>query len=91
MGYIQNTRKDFILIVGYDRAFLPALITGGRGTVIGPGGVFPELFVKMYDTFLEGNYELFRRLQLKQSKLSLVLGDGGDLPWGNRIEMKFMI
>lgn len=80
LGYIYNTRKDFIIITGYDRAFFPCLLMGGKGTVSGPAGVFPEIFVKIYNAFKKEDYELCKELQKKQTKLSLALYDGGNLP-----------
>ncbi|PMQ01203.1 MAG: dihydrodipicolinate synthase family protein [Dictyoglomus sp. NZ13-RE01] len=80
LGYIYNTRKDFIVITGYDRAFFPSLMMGGKGTVTGPGGVFPEIFVKIYDSFKKKDYEACLELQKKQTKLSLSLHDGASIP-----------
>ncbi|MGC8869830.1 MAG: dihydrodipicolinate synthase family protein [Brevinematia bacterium] len=80
LGYIYNTRKDFIVITGYDRAFFPVLMMGGKGTVTGPGGVFPEIFVKIYDAFKKRDYEVCLELQRKQTKLSLTLYDGASIP-----------
>ncbi len=80
LGYIYNTRKDFIVITGYDRAFFPVLIMGGKGTVTGPGGVFPEIFVEIYDSFKKKDYETCLELQKKQTKLSLALYDGTSIP-----------
>ncbi|MCX7846265.1 MAG: dihydrodipicolinate synthase family protein [Dictyoglomaceae bacterium] len=85
LGYIYNTRKDFIVIAGYDRAFFPCLLMGGRGTVSGPAGVFPEIFIKIYDAFKNKDYELCKELQRKQAKLSLVLYDGVNLPLLKRV------
>jgi 4-hydroxy-tetrahydrodipicolinate synthase len=80
LGYIYNTRKDFAVITGYDRAFFPVLMMGGKGTVTGPGGVFPEIFVKIYDAFKTKDYETCLKLQEKQTKLSLALYDGASIP-----------
>lgn len=80
LGYIYNTRRDFIVITGYDRAFFPVLMMGGKGTVTGPGGVFPEIFIKIYDSFKKKDYETCLELQKKQTKLSLALYDGASIP-----------
>jgi len=84
LGYIYNTRKDFIVITGYDRAFFPCLMMGVKGTVTGPGGVFPEIFVKIYDSFKKKNYEECLELQKRQTMLSLALHDGTNIPVLNK-------
>ena len=44
------------LLIGCDSLFLQCLITGGGGTVTGPGSVFHERFTRLYRQYIEGDY-----------------------------------
>jgi len=44
------------LLIGCDSLFLQCLITGGVGTVTGPGSVFHERFTRLYRQYDEGDY-----------------------------------
>lgn len=51
-----KTRKPDLLI-GCDSLILQCLLTGGTGTVSGPGAVFHERFSRLYCQYQEGDYE----------------------------------
>lgn len=55
--YFVHNERDFDLLIGCDSLFLQCLITGGKGTVTGPGSVFHERFTRLYRQYKEGDYE----------------------------------
>lgn len=79
-GYLLALPKTFRLIVGYDRAILPALVLGGAGTVTGPGGVVPEPFVNLWRAWRKGNLQEAARFQEEVTTISMILREGGHLP-----------
>ncbi len=77
--YLLETRSGFMVLVGYDRAFLPVLFMGAQGTVTGPGGVFPEPFVEVWQAFQGRKYEQAIELQEKLTAISIALEEGRSL------------
>lgn len=53
--YFEKTDKKPDLLIGCDSLFLQCLITGGVGTVTGPGSIFHERFTRLYRQFREGD------------------------------------
>lgn len=45
------------LLIGCDSLFLQCLMTGGVGTVTGPGSIFYERFNRLYRQFQEGDFK----------------------------------
>lgn len=80
ISLINDTPKNFDVVVGCDRAFLTVLQMGAKGCVSGPAAVFPEFFVKLYEQFKKGDIEGAKQTQKKLTKLSLALGDGASIP-----------
>lgn len=78
--YLLELPRSFRIIVGYDRAFLPALVLGGAGAVTGPGGVVPEPFVKLFAAWKKKDFEEAARFQREVTVLSSILREGGHLP-----------
>ncbi|MEN3186987.1 MAG: dihydrodipicolinate synthase family protein [Atribacterota bacterium] len=78
--YLLELPPSFRLIVGYDRAFLPALVLGAAGSVTGPGGVVPEPFVKLFAAWKRRNLEEAVRFQREVTIVSSILKEGGSLP-----------
>ena len=60
--FIQCERRPNLLI-GCDSLFLQCLVTGGVGTVTGPGSVYHERFTRLYRQFCEGDFEGAMRTQ----------------------------
>lgn len=54
--YLNTDGRKPELLIGCDSLFLQCLMTGGVGTVTGPGSVFYERFNRLYRQFLEGDY-----------------------------------
>ena len=77
-GYILETPAEFRVLVGCDRGFLSVLLLGGHGSVTGPGGIFPEPFVNVWNAFQQGNFDEARREQKKLIAISAAMGEGAD-------------
>lgn len=54
--YLNTDGRKPELLIGCDSLFLQCLMTGGVGTVTGPGSVFHERFNRLYRQFLDGDY-----------------------------------
>ena len=59
---------DFSFVVGTEGIALPAFMLGAKGCVSGLANVFPELMVKLWDTYKAGNYEAASKLQMQVVK-----------------------
>ncbi|MBN1873546.1 MAG: dihydrodipicolinate synthase family protein [Anaerolineae bacterium] len=64
----MEDRPDFRFIVGTEGIALPALMLGAQGCVSGLANGFPELMVKLWDTYQAGEYEKASDLQLQVIK-----------------------
>ena len=53
--YLNTSGRILQLLIGCDSLFLQCLITGGVGTVTGPGSIFHERFTRLYRKFQEGD------------------------------------
>lgn len=53
--YLNTDGRVPQLLIGCDSLFLQCLITGGVGTVTGPGSIFYERFNRLYRQFHEGD------------------------------------
>jgi len=78
-GDLKNTLKylkikDFNVLMGSDTLSLPGLVAGCNGLVSALSNVFPELFVKMYESFRKGNLDKAQELYSKITYLRTLLG-----------------
>lgn len=55
--YLNTDGRVPQLLIGCDSLFLQCLMTGGVGTVTGPGSVFYERFNRLYRQFREGDFQ----------------------------------
>ena len=55
--YLNQCERQPELLIGCDSLFYQCLITGGVGTVSGPGSVYCERFTRLYRQFLSGDVE----------------------------------
>jgi len=76
---IKREKPDFKIVVGFDIAFLPALIAGIDGTVSGPAAVFPEPFVKTYQYFKANDIEKAKKSFELLLASSESVGEGYDI------------
>jgi len=63
--YLNTDGRVPQLLIGCDSLFLQCLMTGGVGTVTGPGSVFYERFNRLYRQFLEGDFKGAMQTQKK--------------------------
>ena len=54
--YLEKSDRRPDLLIGCDSLFLQCLVTGGVGTVSGPGSIFHERFTRLYRQFSEGDF-----------------------------------
>jgi dihydrodipicolinate synthase/N-acetylneuraminate lyase len=70
----------FRLLTGADPLALTTLQAGAAGMVTGPGGVFPEPYVKLFESVEAGDLAEAARWQRIVMQTTRALGYGGDLP-----------
>lgn len=54
--YLLTDGRKPELLIGCDSLFLQCLMTGGVGTVTGPGSIFHERFARLYRQYQEGDF-----------------------------------
>ena len=64
----MEDRPDFRFVVGTEGIALPAFMLGAKGCVSGLANAFPELMVKLWDTYKAGDYEAAAKLQMQVIK-----------------------
>jgi dihydrodipicolinate synthase/N-acetylneuraminate lyase len=74
--YLEVGGEGFAIFCGVDGLMLPALALGAQGQVSGNANVFPEIFCRLYDTFMAGNIEGARKQQRLINCIRLALRDG---------------
>lgn len=79
LGYLAVERSGFSVIIGCDHLFLHALMHGCAGGVTGSGGVFPEVYVRLYDRFSARDYEGALVYQKSATAISKLMADGSHL------------
>lgn len=76
--YIGISGRKPELLIGCDSLFLQCLMTGGVGTVTGPGSIFYERFNRLYRQYQEGDLdgakETQRRIVETDRKLAKIPG-----------------
>lgn len=55
--YLLCSKRTPDVLIGCDSLFLQCLMTGGVGTVTGPGAIFYERFNRLYRQYKEGDFE----------------------------------
>jgi dihydrodipicolinate synthase/N-acetylneuraminate lyase len=70
----------FTLLTGADHLALTTLQAGASGMVTGPGCVFPEPYVLLWDAFRSGDAASAAAWQRVVLRTTRALGFGGDLP-----------
>ncbi len=78
--YIRcNQRKPDVLI-GCDSLFLQCLVTGGVGTVTGPGAVFHKRFNRLYSQYMSGDLKGAEQTQRQIVELDRALANIPGIP-----------
>lgn len=78
---IDETPKDFDVIIGSDPILMTAILYGAKGSVSGNANVFPEVFLKLFEALNEGNYEKAHKIQIVIKHIAKVLKDGANLAY----------
>jgi len=60
---MMEEKPDFSLLVGPEELLMQALLSGCHGGVSGGANMFPELYVGMYDAFLEKDFKKMEQLR----------------------------
>ncbi|MCE5343305.1 MAG: dihydrodipicolinate synthase family protein [Eubacteriales bacterium] len=76
-----HIRKDFLVMHGTDRLFLPLLAMGCSGTVSGVSNVYPELFVAVYKAWLAGDLKKAREMQTFATEACNLLKSGENMSY----------
>jgi len=71
--YLAVAGDKCAVFIGCDEVMLPALAVGAKGVVSGPAGVFPEIYVAIYQAFKKGDREKVCRYQELGYKLAVLL------------------
>jgi 4-hydroxy-tetrahydrodipicolinate synthase len=87
MAKVRPLRSDFCFLIGCEEILLPSLIMGGDGGTIATSGVVPEMIMKLYNKFREGDLDCARRIQYQMLELIEVMLTGADFPEGFRAGM----
>ncbi len=84
---IKPQRPEFSCLIGCEEILFPALLMGGDGGTIATSGIVPEVVMKLYQEFLNKNWEEARRIQLKLLDLINAMLFGTNFPEGFRAGM----
>lgn len=78
--YLNTSGRVPQLLIGCDSLFLQCMITGGVGTVTGPGSIFFERFNRLYRQFCEGDFTGAMETQRKIVETDRKLADIPGIP-----------
>jgi 4-hydroxy-tetrahydrodipicolinate synthase len=73
--YIQLGGPNFNPLCGVDALFLPALSIGSCGQVSGNANVFPEVFRRLLDAYLQSDFETAKQQQILINEIRSLLKD----------------
>lgn len=78
---IDQSSDDFEIIMGNDLLAYPALLYGAQGVVSGHSNVFPEIFVKLYQSVKKGDLATAKKMQEAVTIIGKVLKGGSNLAY----------
>lgn len=84
---VRPLRPDFSCLIGCEEILLPSLLMGGDGGTIATSGVVPEMIVKLYDLFKQGDIKGATHIQFQMLELIETMLIGSDFPEGFRAGM----
>ena len=71
-----------IILSGADELFLPALTMGAGGSIGTTQNIMPKHFVELHRTFLQGDLDKARRMQVQANRgIRELLGYGSGSAW----------
>ncbi|RCW56495.1 dihydrodipicolinate synthase family protein [Halanaerobium sp. ST460_2HS_T2] len=78
---IDQSSEDFEIVMGNDLLAYPAFLYGAKAVVSGHSNVFPEIFVKLYQSLQQGDLETARKMQEATTVIGSVLKGGSNLAY----------
>lgn len=63
LRYLEENENNLAVLAGSDSLILWTLLAGGCGAIAGTSNVFPEIAVKIYQLWQQGDIEAAKRLQ----------------------------
>ncbi len=84
---IKGQRPEFSCLIGCEEILFPTLLMGGDGGTIATSGVVPEVVMKLYRDFQQGNLKEAKRVQFKLLDLINAMLFGTNFPEGFRAGM----
>ena len=79
LQYLQVRGGDFSVLVGPDKLFVAALVSGAKGVVSGIAGPMPEPFVAVYKAWEAGDIIKAGQLQKVAVEVTDLLRGGSDM------------
>ncbi|PRX21796.1 4-hydroxy-tetrahydrodipicolinate synthase [Orenia metallireducens] len=74
--FIRRTPDDFTVLAGSDTLILSTLVYGGKGAISSTSNIAPELIVRIYEEYIQGNIEEARKAQFELAPLRLAFSLG---------------
>ncbi len=71
--YLRCNKRTPDVLIGCDSLFLQCLVTGGVGTVTGPGAVFHKRFNRLYNQYMSGDLKGAEKTQRQIVELDRAL------------------
>jgi 4-hydroxy-tetrahydrodipicolinate synthase len=88
VSIMHNLPKGKVVFCGTDNYAYPALAIGCVGGVLGGSNVFPELYVELFSSFRNGNFERTKLLQDEIVKLRDVLAKPPIQPFKEAMKLR---
>ncbi|MEY2427761.1 MAG: 2-dehydro-3-deoxy-D-pentonate aldolase [Verrucomicrobiota bacterium] len=84
---VKPVRPEFSCLIGCEEILFPCLLMGADGGTLATSGVVPEVIMKLYQEFQQGNLEEAKRLQFELLDLINAMLYGTNFPEGFRAGM----
>ena len=84
---VKPVRPEFSCLIGCEEILFPCLLMGADGGTIATSGVVPEVVMKLYQEFQQGNLEEAKRIQFELLDLINAMLYGTNFPEGFRAGM----
>jgi dihydrodipicolinate synthase/N-acetylneuraminate lyase len=84
---VKPVRPEFSCLTGCEEILFPCLVMGADGGTIATSGVVPEVVMKLYQEFQQGNLDEAKRIQFELLDLINAMLYGTNFPEGFRAGM----
>lgn len=78
---LANVPKDFAVVLGPDQYGVAGLQMGAKGNVSGHANVYPEPFVKLYELFMQGEFDKAKEMQQQIYQIIEIFKNGTNLSY----------